>query len=66
MAEDVAQMTMVYFRLQARVLPRPSQKYDGDLNDPGEEDVFAGLLREDLIDKWLHRDQLMFITRNTI
>ena len=56
-------MTMVYFWLQAYVLPRPSQNYDRDLNDPGEEDVFAGHLREDLIGKWLYRDQLAFITR---
>jgi hypothetical protein len=46
MAHEFAQMTMVYFRLQEPVLPRPSQEYDRDLIDPGE-DVFAGL---DLID----------------
>jgi hypothetical protein len=60
MAEDVAQMTMAFFRLQVPVLPR---KYDRDENVPGEEDVFAGVEREDLVDTWLYRDQLAFITR---
>ena len=46
MAREFAQMTMVYFRLQESVLPRPSEEHGRDLNDPGE-DVFASL---DLID----------------
>ena len=55
MVRGVAQMAMSLFWPQARVVLGPSQKYDRVLSDPGEEDDFANVGREALIDAWLYR-----------
>jgi hypothetical protein len=47
-------MTMVYFWFHVPGLPLLLRKSNAS-NDPGEEDVFVGVLREGLVDTWLYK-----------